>query len=150
MGTYWFVQLGFSSFSCATYILYRGCVVVLLGQNLTVNQSLVINSRNFSSFVCESSSFGMFLFQFSAVSSGGTLVEIEINAKGNICVILNGTRENFRVYKFCTEYYYFSLRIHRNWKLTSWPSLLLMKKNKGCGSLKITTNMPPKWILKLF
>ena len=37
----------------------------------------------------------MFLFQFSAVSSGGTLVEIEINARGNIFVILNGTREIF-------------------------------------------------------
>ena len=37
----------------------------------------------------------MFLFQFSAVSSGGTLVEIEVNAKGNIFVILKGTCENF-------------------------------------------------------
>ena len=54
----------------------------------------------------------MFLFQFSAVSSGGTLVEIEINAKGNIfVVILNGTRENFGVPKFCIKYYYFSFRI---------------------------------------
>ena len=36
----------------------------------------------------------MFLFQFSAVSSGGTLVEIEMNVKGNIFVNLNGTRKN--------------------------------------------------------